>query len=186
MGEWLTQAAIARRLGVSRQQVSKRLKAFGVKPGEDGLYDLEQYRGLAQRPSVARERRQKDKAKTAPARQKGKDPPAPAPAPAEKSLEEAKRDDLVAATRLKEIRIAEAESRLIARDLAVDLLAELAQCFLTSIENILETKDECEAAKAQFRADYAAILKRLPRIVARCDAAHPLEGAAGGDGLGEG
>ncbi len=172
MGERLTQAAIARKLGVSRQQVSKRLKAFGVGPGEDGLYDLEQYTRLAQRPSVAVERRRK-----------GRDAPASAP---EKSLEEAKRDDLVAATRLKEIRIAEAEGRLIARDLAIDLLAELAQCFLTSIENILETKDEGEAAKAQFRADYAAILKRLPRIVARCDAAHPLEGAAGGDGLGEG
>ena len=146
----MTQADIARREGVSRQQVSKRLKAYGVEADADGLYDIETYRGLALR------------------------------ADSSKSLEDAKRDDIIAATRLKELKIAEAEGHLISRDLAIDLLSSLAQAYISSIENVLETKDDREAAKAQLRADYAGILKRLPRLLARLDAAHPIEGPAQG------
>lgn len=146
----MRQADIARAEGVSRQQVSKRLKAYGVTPDAEGLYDIETYRGLAVR------------------------------ADSSKSLEDAKRDDIIAATRLKELKIAEAEGRLISRDLAIDLLSSLAQAYISSIENVLETKDDREAAKAQLRADYAGILKRLPRLLARLDAAHPIEGPAQG------
>lgn len=146
----MRQADIARAEGVSRQQVSKRLKSFGIEPDAEGLYDIDTYRGLALR------------------------------ADSSKSLEDAKRDDIIAATRLKELKIAEAEGRLISRDLAIDLLSSLAQAYISSIENVLETKDDREAAKAQLRADYAGILKRLPRLLARLDAAHPIEGPAQG------
>lgn len=144
----MTAAEIAKAEGVSRQAVYKQINRYGLTPSEGSRYSLTAYRACRVRADTS------------------------------KTLEEAKRDDILAATRLKRLRIAEAEGRLISRDLAVDLLASLSQSYLSSIENVLETKDDQAAAKAQLRADYAAILKRLPRLLARLDAAHPIEGTA--------
>lgn len=147
-GDRLTVAEIAEAEGVSRQAVYKQLNRYGLKPDTSKRYSLAEYRACRVRADTS------------------------------KTLEEAKRDDILAATRLKRLRIAEAEGRLISRDLAVDLLASLSQAYLSSIENVLETKDDQAAAKAQLRADYSAILKRLPRLLAGLDATHPIEGSA--------
>ena len=131
----LTQSEIARRLGISPAAVKHHIDRFGLKPVEARRYSFAQYTSTTERADTS------------------------------KTIEQAKRDDLLAATRLKELRIAEAEGRLIKRDLAIDLLASLAQAYLSSIQNILETKADCANAQAQLRADYAAILKRLPRLI---------------------
>lgn len=146
--ERLTVTEIAEVEGISRQAVYKQIARYGLQPDASKRYDIAAYRACRVRADTS------------------------------KTLEEAKRDDILAATRLKRLRIAEAEGRLISRDLAVDLLASISQSYLSSIENVLETKDDQAAAKAQLRADYAAILKRLPRLLARLDAAHPIEGPA--------
>lgn len=139
-GDLLTKADIARRLGISRNAVQHHIERWGLKPVEGRLYSFAQYTSTTERSDTS------------------------------KTIEQAKRDDLLAATRLKELRIAEAEGRLIKRDLAIDLLSSLAQAYLSSIQNILETKADCANAQAQLRADYAAILKRLPRLIENAQA----------------
>ncbi|MGN0855932.1 MAG: hypothetical protein ACI4QJ_00845 [Candidatus Spyradenecus sp.] len=136
----LTKADIARRLGISRNAVQHHIERWGLKPVEGRLYSFAQYTSTTERSDTS------------------------------KTIEQAKRDDLLAATRLKELRIAEAEGRLISRDLAIDLLSSLAQAYLSSIQNILENRDDCANAQAQLRADYSAILKRLPRLIENAQA----------------
>lgn len=144
----MTAAEIARREGITRQAVHNQISRYGLQPLEGRKYSLAAYRACRQRSDSS------------------------------KTLEAAKRDDILAATRLKQIRISEAEGRLISRDFAVDLLAALSQAYITSIENVLESKDDQANAKAQLRTDYAAILKRLPRLLEKVHATHPIQGAA--------
>lgn len=131
----LTKTEIAQRLGISKNAVQHHIERWGIKPVQGRKYSYAQYLSTTERSDTS------------------------------KTIEQAKRDDLLAATRLKELRIAEAEGRLISRDLAIDLLSSLSQAYLSSIQNILENRDDCANAQAQLRADYSAILKRLPRLI---------------------